>query len=212
LAGSPSCVEGRLKVAGIPDSFPTHSVMRAFSLMVLTFLVSTTLAAQDRAYGRSMTITPNGIVATSHTLASQAGAQILAKGGSAAGWAAMHKRFGKLPWSTLFDAAIYYAEHGYAVPEIIHDYWSNPYFNDEGKRVFLPNGRAPEVGEIFRNPDYAKALRILSKQGPDSMYGGEIGKAIVATSNELGGTMTVDDLAKFSPEWVEPISTRSEER
>lgn len=254
------------------------------SLILMTLLASVTLSAQDRSYGRSMAITPNGIVATSFTLASQAGAHILAKGGSAvdaaiaanavlsvtepmmngiggdmfaiywdaktgkltginssgwapmaltpehlrakgitsmprhgidsvtvpgaaAGWAAMHKRFGKLPWKDLFEPAIYYAEHGYAVPEIIHDYWENQYFTDEGKRVFLPNGHAPALGEIFRNPDYAKALRLLADQGPDAVYRGDIGKAIVATSNELGGTMTLDDLSQFSPEWVDPIST-----
>jgi gamma-glutamyltranspeptidase / glutathione hydrolase len=254
------------------------------SLIVMTLLASVTLAAQDRSYGRSMAITPNGIAATSFTLASQAGAHILAKGGSAvdaaiaanavlsvtepmmngiggdmfaiywdaktgkltginssgwapqaltpehlrakgitsmprhgidsvtvpgaaAGWAAMHKRFGRLPWKELFEPAIYYAEHGYAVPEIIHDYWENQSFTDEGKRVFLPNGHAPALGEIFRNPDYAKALRLLADQGAGAVYRGDIGKAIVATSNELGGTMTLDDLSQFSPEWVDPIST-----
>lgn len=252
--------------------------------ILATTSLTANLAAQDRAYGRSMTITPNGIVATSHILASQAGAQMLAKGGSAvdaaiaanvvlsvtepmmngiggdmfaiywdsktgkltginaggwapqaltpehlrskgvttmprhgidsvtvpgavAGWAAMHQRFGKLPWKDLLEPAIYYAEHGYAVPEIIHDAWSNNYFTDEGKRVFLPNGRAPELGALFKNPDYARALRLLAGGGPDVVYRGEIAQAILATSKELGGTMTTDDLAQFSPEWVEPIST-----
>lgn len=252
--------------------------------ITMTLLASLTLSAQDRNYGRSMAITPNGIVATSHTLASQAGAQILAQGGSAvdaaiaanavlsvtepmmngiggdmfaiywdaktgkltginasgwapealtpehlrakgiarmpghgidsvtvpgavAGWSAMHKRFGKLAWKELLAPAIYYAEHGYAVPEIIHDAWENQYFTDEGKRVFLPNGHAPALGEIFRNPDYARALRLLAGQGADAVYRGEIAKAIVATSNEIGGTMTLEDLSQFSPEWVDPIST-----
>jgi len=250
----------------------------------MSILMSVITAAQDRSYGRSMVITPNGIVATSHYLASQAGAHILAKGGSAvdaaiaanavlsvtepmmngvggdmfaiywdsktgkltginasgwapqaltpehlqskgitvmpregidsvtvpgavAGWAAMHKRFGKLPWKDLFQPAIHYAERGYAVPEIIHDAWQNPNFTDEAKRVFLPNGRRPEMGELFRNPDYAHALRLLADGGPDAFYRGEIGRAIVETSKQEGGTMTLDDLAQFQPEWVEPIST-----
>ena len=258
--------------------------MKAFTLVAMSLLMSAIMAAQDRSYGRSMVITPNGIVATSHYLASQAGAQILAKGGSSvdaaiaanavlsvtepmmngiggdmfaihwdskagkltginasgwapqaltsehlrakgvtvmprygidsvtvpgavAGWAAMHKRFGKLPWKDLFQPAIYYAKHGYAVPEIIHDAWENPRFTDEAKRVFLPNGRSPELGELFRNPDYARALRLLADGGPDAFYRGEIGRAIVETSKEEGGTMTLDDLSQFSPEWVEPIST-----
>jgi gamma-glutamyltranspeptidase/glutathione hydrolase len=258
--------------------------MRTFTLIAMSLLVAMPLTAQDRDYGRSMVISPNGIVATSQTLASQAGAQILAKGGSAvdaaiaanavlsvtepmmngiggdmfaiywdaqtgkltginasgwapealtpehlrargltkmpghgidsvtvpgavAGWAAMHQKFGKLQWKDLFEPAIYYAEHGYAVPEIIHDYWSNAYFTDEGKRVFLPNGQAPALGTIFRNPDYARALHLLAEGGPDVLYKGEIAKAILATSNELGGTMTAEDLAEFKPEWVDPIST-----
>jgi len=258
--------------------------MRTFTLLLVTLLANPALQAQDRAHGRSMVITPNGIVATSHYLASQAGAQILSKGGSAvdaaiasnavlsvtepmmngiggdlfamywdakngkltginaggwapqgltpehlrtkgltkmpqfgidsvtvpgcvAGWAAMHQRFGRLPWRDLFQPAIYYAEHGYAVPEIIHDVWSNPQLTDEAKRVFLPSGRAPNVGELFRNPDYAHTLRLIAEGGPAAFYRGEIAKAILRTSNELGGTMTPDDLAQFQPEWVEPIST-----
>jgi gamma-glutamyltranspeptidase/glutathione hydrolase len=127
--------------------------------------------------------------------------------GAVAGWAAMHKRFGKLPWKDLFQPAIYYAEQGYAVPEIIHDAWQNANFTDEAKRVFLPNGRRPELGELFHNPDYAHALKLLASVGPDAFYRGEIGRAIVETSNDEGGTMTLDDLSQFSPEWVEPIST-----
>lgn len=258
--------------------------MRPFTLFAMTLLVTTSAASQDRAYGRSMVITPNGIVATSHYLASQAGAKMLASGGSAvdaaiaanavlsvtepmmngiggdmfaiywdaktgklsginasgwapqaltpaglhakgitkmpghgidsvtvpgavAGWAAMHSRFGKVPWRDLFQPAIYYAENGYAVPEIIRDAWSNAYFTDEGRRVFMPNGHAPELGALFKNPDYARALRLLAEHGPDVFYRGQIGQALIATSIELGGTMTPDDLAQFAPEWVEPVST-----
>jgi gamma-glutamyltranspeptidase/glutathione hydrolase len=244
--------------------------------------------AQDRSYGRSMVITDRGIVATSHYLASQAGAQILAKGGSAMdaaiaanaalgvtepmmngmggdlfllywdsktgklyglnasgwapqkltpeflaqhgiktmprdgihsvtvpgavdGWSKGHQRFGKLPWKDLFTPAIYYAEHGYAVPEIIQAYWMDGVqklqTNDEARRVFLPGGHPPQLGDVFRNPDVAKALQLVAQQGRDAFYKGEIAQAIIATSTALGGTMTASDLADFSAEWVEPIST-----
>src|SRR5215469_2007841 len=241
--------------------------MIANAMRLLIFLLAALPAlAQERNYARSMVISDWGIVATSQTLASQAGAQILARGGSAidaaiaanaslgvvepmmcgiggdlfaiywdaktgkltginasgwapkgltieflkslgnqtmpqrgiqsvtvpgavAGWAAMHKRFGKLPWRDLFQPAIHYAEQGYAVPEIIHDAWQNPNFTDEAKRVFLPGGRRPELGELFRNPDYAHALRLLADGGPDAFYRGEIGRAMVETSKEEGGTM-----------------------
>jgi gamma-glutamyltranspeptidase / glutathione hydrolase len=244
-------------------------------------------SGQDRSYGRSVVMTERGIVATSHYLASQAGAQILAKGGTAMdaaiaanavlgvtepmnngiggdlfliywdaktgklyglnssgwaprglsleflakqgitsmpgdgihtvtvpgaveGWSQAHQRFGRLPWKDLFAPAIYYAEHGYAVPEIIHDYWAEEepklQKTSEARRVFLQGGKAPEIGARFSNPDLAKSLRLIAEKGRDAFYKGEIARAIVSTSSAFGGTMQFDDLADFSAEWVEPIS------
>jgi len=259
-----------------------------FLLHLLVFAMALPASAQDRSHARSMVITDRGIVATSHTLASQAGAQVLARGGSAVdaaiaanlvlgvtepmmngiggdlfliyweaktgklyglnasgwaprnltieflakngitsmpregvhsvtvpgavdGWKQAHQRFGRLPWKDLFGAAIYYAEHGYPVPEIIQAYWAEEAArvkdNPESRRVFLPGGKVPEVGDIFRNPDLGKALRLIAEKGPDAFYRGEIARAIVETSLQLGGAMQAEDLAEFSSEWVEPIST-----
>ncbi|MCI0351669.1 MAG: gamma-glutamyltransferase family protein, partial [Acidobacteriales bacterium] len=133
--------------------------------------------------------------------------------GAVDGWKKAHQRFGRLPWKDLFTAAIYYAEHGYPVPEIIQAYWEDPEDlekingNAESRRVFLPNGNVPEVGAMFSNPDIAKALRLLAERGPEAFYKGEIAQRILETSRQLGGTMQADDLAEFSSEWVEPIST-----
>jgi gamma-glutamyltranspeptidase/glutathione hydrolase len=131
--------------------------------------------------------------------------------GAVEGWSQAHKRFGRLPWKDLFTSAIYHAEHGVAVTEIVHAYW----VSDEGKmqktsearRVFLPSGKAPELGAKFANPDVANALRMVAEQGRDAFYKGAIAKAIVDTSASFGGTMQMEDLADFSAEWVEPIST-----
>ena len=131
--------------------------------------------------------------------------------GAVAGWNALHEKFGKLPWKDLFRSAIFYADQGYAVPELVHEFWSGApqiFANDpEGQRVYLPNGKPPSVGEVFRNPDLAKALRAISQNGAEAYYKGEIAQAILSTSRALGGTMSADDLAEFKPEWVEPIST-----
>lgn len=131
--------------------------------------------------------------------------------GAVAGWDALHERFGHLPWKDLFPPAIFYADQGYPVPEIIAGYWkdaSEAFARDaEGRRVYLPNGRPPTVGQIFHNHDLAKALRLLAQDGASSFYKGEVAKAILTTSQALGGAMSADDLAQFSPEWVEPIST-----
>jgi gamma-glutamyltranspeptidase/glutathione hydrolase len=131
--------------------------------------------------------------------------------GAVAGWNALHQRFGKLAWGELFQPAIFYAEKGYPVPELIHGFWEGedaPLSKDrESARVFLPNGHAPAVGEIFRNSDLGKALRLVAHRGAEAYYQGDIARAILRTSQELSGTMAADDLAQFTPEWVEPIST-----
>jgi gamma-glutamyltranspeptidase/glutathione hydrolase len=131
--------------------------------------------------------------------------------GAVAGWQALHERFGHLAWKDLFQSAILYAEDGYPVPEIIQSYWADSADwiakDPEGRRVYLPNGKPPAVGQVFQNPDLAKALRLLAQDGAASFYKGEIARAILSTSQSLGGTMAAADLAEFSPEWVEPIST-----
>ena len=128
------------------------------------------------------------------------------------GWTKLHDRWGKLPWRDLFQPAIVYAENGFPVEEIIHAWWNGDHdgllTNAESRRVFLPGGKVPETGEIFRNPDVAHAFTLVADQGEAAFYKGEIAKAILKTSGELGGTMTADDLASYSAEWVEPISTK----
>jgi len=252
------------------------------------FCLAISLVAQDRSHARSMVVTRDGIVATSHVQASVAGAQILAKGGSAvdaaiaanavlgvtepmmngiggdlfaiyweaktgkvyglnssgwaprglteqhlrskgitsmpeagidsvtvpgavAGWNALQARFGKLAWKEIFQPAIYYADHGYPVPELIHAFWAEAVptisADSESRRVYLPNGTAPAVGQVFRNPDLAKALGLIAAEGPAAFYQGGIAEAVLGTSKSLGGTMAADDLSEFAPEWVDPVST-----
>jgi gamma-glutamyltranspeptidase/glutathione hydrolase len=74
-------------------------------------------------------------------------------------------------------------------------------------RVFLPGGHVPKEGDVFKNPDIGHALRLIADQGPSAFYKGEIAASILKTSKKLGGTMTAEDLAGFSSEWVTPIST-----
>ena len=242
----------------------------------------------SRSHARSMVITRYGIVATAHALASQAGAEALARGGSAAdaaiaanavlgvtepmmngmggdlfvlywqakkrklyglnasgwapkaltirhlsrkgyqampqkgidsvtvpgvvdGWSSLHRRFGQLRLKELLQPAIFYAENGYPVPEVIQGYWQvgpEALADDaESQRVYLPGGKVPAVGSIFRNPDLAKSLRLVADDGAKVFYRGKIARAIVNTSEAHSGVMSRDDLAEFASEWVEPIST-----
>ena len=95
--------------------------------------------------------------------------------------------------------------------EIFGSYWvasEKKLRNDKvAASVFLPKGRAPRVGELFRNPDLAWSLQQIAAHGRKGFYEGEIAKRILDRSKALGGVMTADDLAKFSSEWVEPIWT-----
>src|SRR6201993_2184780 len=81
------------------------------------------------------------------------------------GWTKLHDRWGKLPWRDLFQPAIFYARHGFAVGEIIHAWWAGDekglLTNAESQKVFLPGGKAPGAGELFRNPDVARAFSLI---------------------------------------------------
>jgi gamma-glutamyltranspeptidase/glutathione hydrolase len=235
-----------------------------------------------------MVISDRGIVATSQTLASQAGAQVLARGGSAIdaaiaanaalgvvepqscgiggdlfaiyweaatgkltainasgwaprgltidalkalgitsmpqegihsvtvpgavdGWSKLHQRFGRRPWSELFQPAIYYASHGYPVTEIISAAWALEAAklgrDSNAARVYLPNGAPPKTGQVFKNPQLAAALTLIAQQGRTAFYTGAIAQALLETSRRLGGKMDAADLSEFSSEWVTPIST-----
>ena len=261
-----------------------------FGLMVVTN-VSYLEAQGDpaREQSRSMVMTQYGIVATSQAVASQAGAAILARGGSAvdaaiaanaalgviepmmngvggdlfaivydaktkklyglnasgwapkgmsieslkakgvvdeipeagidsvtvpgavAGWDALRQRFGKLAMAEDVAPAAALAEKGIAVPETDAENWRSfglPFAGSPGfARVFLPDGKAPVAGEIFRNPELAITLRRIGEHGRDGFYKGPTAEAMLKLSREQHGFLEADDLAGFQPEWVEPVST-----
>jgi len=131
--------------------------------------------------------------------------------GAAAGWDAMRTRFGRLPMADLLAPAIFYAQHGFPVSDIIAARWhawtpklqADPSASD----TYLPNGRAPRAGEIFTNRALAASLRRIAEHGPAGFYEGPTADAILATSREHGGAMTARDLATFEPDWVDLIAT-----
>jgi gamma-glutamyltranspeptidase / glutathione hydrolase len=131
--------------------------------------------------------------------------------GAVAGWNALHERFGKLPLKEILQPAIFYADQGFPAGELDSEYFSDApqvFANDpEGQKTYMPNGKPPALGEVFRNPNLAKALTLVANNGADAYYKGEIAQAILATSRAHGGTMAAEDLADFKPEWVDPIST-----
>jgi gamma-glutamyltranspeptidase/glutathione hydrolase len=131
--------------------------------------------------------------------------------GAVAGWDALLSRFGSKPFAEVLAPGIAAAKAGFPVTEIFSADWAATADyasrNRETARVFLPDGRAPVAGEIFRNPDLAASLEAVARDGRDAFYKGAIAERVLETSDRLGGTMTADDLEGFAAEWVEPLST-----
>jgi gamma-glutamyltranspeptidase/glutathione hydrolase len=141
----------------------------------------------------------------------QAGIQSVTVPGAVDGWSKLLARFGTRKFSEVLAPAIYYAREGFPVPEWDAAYWVEEVDllkqDKNAAATYLPVSRAPRVGEIFRNPDLARSLEAIASGGRDAYYKGESAKSIVALSATLGGTMTLEDLADYSSEWVEPIAT-----
>ncbi|MDA3953229.1 MAG: gamma-glutamyltransferase [Bacteroidales bacterium] len=127
------------------------------------------------------------------------------------GWFEMHKKFGKLNMTEILQPAINYAREGFPLSELIAYYWNGntrslakfPGF----KETYMPDGKAPAKGEIFKNPNLANTLEKIAKGGRDVFYKGEIAEKVAEYMKEQGGFLSYDDLASHTSEWVEPIST-----
>ncbi len=130
--------------------------------------------------------------------------------GAVAGWAALHQRFGRLGFADVLAPAIEYAERGFAVSPIVQDKWQRaapllagiPGFDQH----FLPRGRPPAVGEHFVLPGAGRALQRIADTAGEDFYRGQIAEAIVSFARAGGGTLSLADLDRYRPIWVETIS------
>ena len=139
--------------------------------------------------------------------------------GAVDAWWTMHQRYGKLPWATLFEPAIAYAEGGAPVPDIIAYYIRRSLvaFRRPGNgieetanalRVWgINQGKGPMAGQVFRNPDLARTYRAIAAGGRDAFYQGDIARAIDRYFKRIGGWLRYEDLARHKSEWVEPSAT-----
>ena len=127
------------------------------------------------------------------------------------GWFKLHKRFGSLPMEKILSPAIHYASKGFPVTEVIASYWQNSAKSLKDKpgfaEVFMPGGKAPNKGDIFKNPALANIFKLILKEGRDAFYKGSIAREIESFLAKHGGFLKISDLVAHTSEWVEPVST-----
>jgi len=141
----------------------------------------------------------------------QSGINSVTVPGMVDGWQKLADKFGRKKLKDDLEAAIHIAQDGFPVPEWDAAYWSVEVDllrrDDAATKLYLPGDHAPKVGEIFKNPELAASLTQIAEKGRDAFYKGEISKRILDAEKRHNGAMTAEDLAQFSAEWVEPIST-----
>lgn len=138
------------------------------------------------------------------------GAYTVTVPGTARGWETTVETLGTLSFSDVLQPAIRYAHEGFVVTPFIAEKWKSgeQLFEDSYARsVFLPNGHAPRAGEVIRFEDLGESLELLAETGADALYDGPLGEAIVSAVQDRGGFLTMDDLRRFQPEFVDPVST-----
>ena len=130
--------------------------------------------------------------------------------GAVSAWVELSKKFGKLPFRKLFEPAMHYAANGFPVSPFVAERWDpqvaelrhQPGF----AKGFLPGGRSPRAGEIFRFPDQAKTLEKIAATKGEAFYRGELAEKIEAYAKKTGGAMTRADLAAHKNDWVGTIA------
>lgn len=127
------------------------------------------------------------------------------------GWFELHERFGMLPMDKILLPVIEYAKQGVPIPEVIAGYWESGIEDFADQPNFLKtygvDGKAPEKGQLFRNPDLAETYEKIATQGREVFYNGEIAKTIDTFVKHVGGFLSYEDLAAHHSEWIKPVST-----
>jgi gamma-glutamyltranspeptidase/glutathione hydrolase len=141
----------------------------------------------------------------------QQGVNSITVPGAVDGWQKLADKFGRKKLAEDLAAAIRTAQDGFPVPEWTAAYWATEVdhlrTDDAAAATYLPADRPPKMGEVFRNPDLAWSLEQISQHGREAFYKGEIAAKILESMKRHNGPMTAQDLAEFSSEFVEPIST-----
>ena len=160
-------------------------------------------------------LSADALRAAGHTVFPERGWTSVSVPGAPDAWGVLHERFGRVPFDSLFAAAIRLAEDGFPVSPVVSQLWrraglvfigAGDSALDDWARVFTFGGRIPDAGEVWRSAGHAATLHRLASEGPRDFYEGALAARIAQHAQATGGMLDGDDLAAFHSEWVEPIS------
>src|SRR5579864_1778125 len=156
-------------------------------------------------------LTPEYLAAKGITRMPNRGINSVTVPGAVAGWDLLLERFGRKSLKDALSPSIALAERGFPVTEFVHDLWAasekSLAADPDAAKLYLPDGHAPAVGQIFRNPDLAESYREIAIGGRNAFYKGPIALKIITASKAHGGTFALPDFTQYDAEWAAPLST-----
>lgn len=129
--------------------------------------------------------------------------------GCVSAWKMLSEKFGKLPFEQLFEAAIRYGREGFLVSPTIASQWAKQVPELKAQpgfaEAFMPNGRAPQPGEVFKFPEHAATLEAIAKTKGEAFYNGPLAERLESHSRQHGGVLKASDMAAHKSDWIAPI-------
>ncbi len=208
-----NAIDGAVAAAAVLNVTEPHMTGMGGDAFSIVWLAETRELVGIDASGRSGSgMSVEALRVRGHDRVPGSGPEAVTVPGAVSGWHALVERFGKLTLAEVLQPAIRIASEGFPVTPVIARQWAGAtekLARDEGARAtYLVDGEsAPRAGEWHTNPDIARSFQRIADEGPGVLYGGSLGQDLVDGLAELGGFLTLEDLARHRPRWVEPIST-----
>ena len=208
-----NAIDGAVAAAAVLNVVEPHMTGMGGDAFSIVWLAEAGELIGIDASGRSGSgMSVEALRARGHDRVPGSGAEAVTVPGAVSGWNALVSRYGKLDLAQVLAPAIRIASEGFPVTPVIARQWAGAtekLARDEGARAtYLIDGkRPPNAGEWFSNPDLARSFQRIADEGPGVLYGGSLGRELVDGLAELGGFLTLEDLATHEPRWVEPLST-----
>jgi gamma-glutamyltranspeptidase/glutathione hydrolase len=206
-----NAIDAAVAAAAVLSVTEPHMTGIGGDMFAIVWLASEQKLVALNASGRAGSLmTRETLQARGFRAGSQQGAMSVTVPGALAGWDLLLRTHGKRTLAQMLQPAIAYAREGFPVSPIIAAQWGDQteflQRDSAAAATYLPGGRAPQAGEWFRNPDYARTLQTIADDGIGTFYGGALGQRIVARLSALEGFLTLEDLRRNEPSWVTPIS------